>query len=442
MATQAAAKPQGTLNYMLGLMLVLTLGNGIVGFDRQTVAYLSPFIAGDLGLNNTQFGWIAAALSAAIALSSFLGSQLADRSGRRKLVLVACTLAFSLFSGVSGLATSFIMLLAARFLLGATEGPIVPISQTLILQNSPLKWRGFNMGFMQMVGAFGIAGFIGPRVATQLGASHGWQTAMFLSIIPGLIVAALMVFLVKPDANAPVKQAEPKGSLIGDFIVLLKIPNMRASLAIAGLITAWLVLQSTFLTLFLTQVKGLTPVAAGGVISYGGFAGLAGGILFPTLSDRIGRKPVLLLGSLAATLGPIAMLLLPGDPLLLSIAMFLGWLPLGIAPLYCATVPSESVSPALVTTAVGLSMGFAELFGGVILPPIAGKGRRRLRAQCGVRDLHRPCAGRGFGGIVPQGDRAEIRLARPERPERPCGKSALRRRGISTTIRSRRIISR
>jgi MFS family permease len=373
MATQAAEEAKTQRNSMIALMLVLTLGNGIVGFDRQTVAFLAPFIVDDLGLTNEQIGWTASALSIAIALSSFFGSQLADRTGRRKLVLIACTLLFSLLSGVAGLALTFAVLLASRFALGLAEGPIVPVSQTMIMQASSPKWRGFNMGFMQMVGAFGIAGFLGPIVATQLGASYGWRTAMYLSIVPGLIVAALMVFLVRPDAKQAPRPTEQRRPLLTDFAELLKIPNVRASLAIAGLITAWLVIQSIFLTLFLTQVKGLETTTAGWVIGFGGIAGLVGGISFPALSDRVGRKPVLLLGSLAATLGPIAMLLLPGDPVLLSIAMALGWLPLGIAPLYCAIVPSESVSPALVTTAVGLAMGFAELFGGVIIPPIAGR---------------------------------------------------------------------
>jgi predicted MFS family arabinose efflux permease len=263
------------------------------------------------------------------------------------------------------------MLLVARFLLGATEGPIVPISQAIILDSSSPKWRGFNMGFMQMVGAFGIAGFLGPRVATQLGADHGWRTAMFLSIIPGLVVAALMLLLLKRDAPRPERVAH--ANPFADFAALLKIPNMRIALVIAGLITAWLVIESIFITLFLTQVKGLTPVDAGAVISYGGIGAFAGGILFPAISDWAGRKPVLLLGSLAAMLGPLAMLMMPADTTALSLAMLLGWMPLGIAPLYCATVPTESVSPALATTAVGLSMGFAELFGGVIAPPIAGR---------------------------------------------------------------------
>ncbi len=371
MATQAAA-PQRSMSYMLGLMLVLTLGNGIVGFDRQTVAFLAPFIVDDLKLSNAQIGLTASALSLAIALSSFFGSQFADQSGRRKAMLVGCTLLFSLLSGASGLATTLVMLLAARFLLGLTEGPIVPISQAMILDTSSPRWRGFNMGFMQMVGAFGIAGFLGPRVATQLGAAHGWQTAMFLSIIPGLIVAAMMVFLVKRDPPQPQVERAARRNPFADFALLLKIRNMRISLAIAGLITAWLVVESTFLVLFMTQVKGMATVDAGAVVSYGGIGAFAGGLLFPFLSDWFGRKPILVLGSLAAMLGPLALIVLPSDPQALSLAMLLGWMPLGIAPLYCATVPTESVSPAMAATAVGLSMGFAELFGGFVVPPIAG----------------------------------------------------------------------
>ena len=352
MAT-AAAPAQRNRGYELALLGVLTLGNGIVGFDRQTVAFLAPFIVKDMGIDNAQVGLTAAALSAAIAISSFFGSQLADQSGKRKAMLVGCTLLFSLLSGVSGLAPTFLFLLAARFALGLSEGPIVPISQAIILDTSSPKARGFNMGFMQMVGAFGIAGFLGPRVATQLGADHGWRTAMFLSIIPGLVVAALMLFVLKRDPPRTAGERTAQGNPFADFAALLRVRNMRLALAIAGLITGWLVLESTFLTLFLTKVKGMTPIGAGAVISYGGIGAFVGGIAFPALSDWIGRKAVLLLG----------------------------WMPLGIAPLYCATVPTESVSPALAATAVGMAMGFAELFGGVIMPPIGGYAADLLGLQ-------------------------------------------------------------
>jgi ACS family hexuronate transporter-like MFS transporter len=265
------------------------------------------------------------------------------------------------------------VLLATRFALGLAEGPIVPMSQTLILHHSSPRWRGFNMGFMQMVGAFGIAGFLGPVAATYIGTHYGWREAMYLSIAPGLIVAGLMMLLLRPDEGPPPAQIEHKGSALAAFGALLANRNMRVILAVAGLFTAWLVLQASFGILFLTKVKGLDPESAGWVAGMGGPGALAGGILMPWLSDHVGRKPVVVAGALTGIAGPIALLLLPGETLPLGIATLLGWFALGIGPLYCATVPTESVSPALATTAVGVSMGFAELFGGVVVPPIAGR---------------------------------------------------------------------
>src|SRR3569623_1065196 len=99
MATIAAPSERNRW-HGLALLVVLTLGNGIVGFDRQTVAYLTPFIVKEMGLSNGQLGLIASALSAAIAISSFFGSQLADQSGKRKGILVGCTQVFSMLSGV------------------------------------------------------------------------------------------------------------------------------------------------------------------------------------------------------------------------------------------------------------------------------------------------------------------------------------------------------
>ena len=207
MAT-AAAPAQRNVGYELALLIVLTLGNGIVGFDRQTVAYLTPFIVKEMHLSNGQLGWIASALSAAIAHLLVLRQparrperQAQGYAGRLHAAVLA---AF----GRQRLCDDFVFLLAARFALGLSEGPIVPISQAIIVDTSSPKWRGFNMGFMQMVGAFGIAGFVGPRVATVIGAEHGWRTAMFLSIVPGLVVAALMVLVLQARPAAASRQAD------------------------------------------------------------------------------------------------------------------------------------------------------------------------------------------------------------------------------------------
>lgn len=373
MATIAAAPAaHNTRRYVITVLLLLTLANGVVAFDRLTVAYLAPYIVTDMGVSNAQLGLLAAALSGAVGLSSFFGGRLADRTRQRKRILLICTVVFSLGSAAGGLAMAFAVLFAARAVLGLAEGPMVPISQTIIAETTSPQRRGVAMGFMQMVGAFGIAGVLGPIVATQLADEMGWRNTLFLSLVPGLLLALGIALVVRPDPTRPSSEEVGQESFVTVLGELLRSRNMRTALAIGAMFTSWLVLQNTFLAVFLTEVKGLAPTTAGSVIAMGGFGGIAGGIGLPFLSDRFGRRKVMILGALAGVACPLALLLLPADPVLLGGALLLGWLPLGIAPLYCATIPSESVRPAMVTTAVGLAMGTADFFGGVVLPPIAG----------------------------------------------------------------------
>ena len=118
----SAADPVRNRSYALAVLLLLTAANGVVAFDRLLVAYLSPFIVADLGISNTQLELLAAALSGAVALTSVLGGRLADRTGRRKIILIACTLAFTIGSAAGGFAMTFAALFAARFMLGLFEG--------------------------------------------------------------------------------------------------------------------------------------------------------------------------------------------------------------------------------------------------------------------------------------------------------------------------------
>jgi predicted MFS family arabinose efflux permease len=232
--------------------------------------------------------------------------------------------------------------------------------------------RGFNRGAMQMTGAFLLGGMAGPVIATQLADALGWRAAFFLSAAPGLLLALGLALYMRPDAR-PARVARSPIAIGATLAALLRIRNMRLTLAVAGLFTAWLAIQNVFLPVYLVQVKGLAPATMGWVLGMGGIAGVAGGLALPALSDRFGRKRVAAIGAFAGAAAPLAVLLLPPSPGLLALAILVGWSVLGIAPLYCAVIPSESVPPALVTSAIGLSMGTAELLGGVVAPYIAGR---------------------------------------------------------------------
>ncbi|HTL19348.1 MAG TPA: MFS transporter, partial [Steroidobacteraceae bacterium] len=73
------------------LVWVLGLTFGFLFFDRNSAAFLMPFIARDLSFSNQQVGLIASALSFTWAVSAFLGGALSDHTGSRKPILLAST---------------------------------------------------------------------------------------------------------------------------------------------------------------------------------------------------------------------------------------------------------------------------------------------------------------------------------------------------------------
>jgi MFS family permease len=94
------------MRYEQRLIWVLGITFGFLFLDRNAASFVMPFIVTDLGLNNKQVGLIASALSFTWAISAFLGGALSDRTGRRKAILLASVVAFSLCSFLSGLAAS------------------------------------------------------------------------------------------------------------------------------------------------------------------------------------------------------------------------------------------------------------------------------------------------------------------------------------------------
>jgi len=355
------------------VLIILSLVNGVVALDRLAVNFLSPFIVHDLGLNNTQLGLLSSALSGAISVSGLLFSAWADRTGRHKGVLVWVLVAFSLLSGGSGIATGFAMLFAARLLLGVSEGPLIPIAQTIMGAASHPPRRGFNMGAMQMSGSFLIGAMLGPLVMVRLAEAVGWQHAFFVSAVPGLVIAALVALFVPQmralGYHAPqAAQAEPPPSIWA----VLGSRNQLICMAIAAIFTAWLTIQNVFMPRYLTETIGHSNDTMSWLLSLSGFGGLAGGFVLPFLSDMFGRKPLAIGGGIFALLVPIALLVVPHDAVLLGALLALGGMAVGYAPIILAVIPSESVAPARVATAVALSFSSAELLGGMCSPPIAG----------------------------------------------------------------------
>jgi predicted MFS family arabinose efflux permease len=143
--------------------------------------------------------------------------------------------------------------------------------------------------------------------------------------------------------------------------------------AIIGvLLVSYLVVCWAFMPLFLTQVRGYDPNTMGWLMGTLGISATVGAFAVSGLSDRIGRRPVMIAMPLIGVILPLGAMFFTGNVWVMAVIFFIGWGLNGIFPLFMATVPSESVDRAHIATVLGLCMGLPEVLGGVLAPSIAG----------------------------------------------------------------------
>ena len=358
--------------YQALLVGLLSLNFGILFFDRNALSFLMPFVKPDLGLSNTQVGLASSSLSLSWALAALFVGAAADRGGRRKAYLLGATLAFSLCSFLTGLATSFLMLLGARLLMGFAEGGVNPISQSITALAVPPERRGLAMGVMQNFGSNLLGSFAAPVLLVGFAAAWGWQRAFFLAGIPGLVSAWLLWRFVREPAAAAVESPVVKEPLASRLGKIMRHRNMVLCALISILLVSHLVICWSFAPLFLTQVRGFSPRSMSWLMGTLGISATVTSFVVSGISDRIGRRPVMIFTAYLGVILPLGALYYGGSIWILAAIFFFGWALTGLFPLFMGTIPSESVGVQHMTTAMALVMGVGEVFGGVLSPTIAG----------------------------------------------------------------------
>jgi MFS family permease len=124
--------------------------------------------------------------------------------------------------------------------------------------------------------------------------------------------------------------------------------------------------------LFLTQMRGFSPTEMGWLMGTLGISSTIGSFVVPGISDRIGRKPVMIAVPLLGVILPLGAIYYTGSAWGLAGIFFVGWALNGVFPMFMGTIPSETVNPRHVATALGIVMGCGEVLGGAFSPTIAG----------------------------------------------------------------------
>ncbi len=351
---------------------MLCLGFGLVGLDRFMILPMFPTLMKELDLSYQDLGHITGILSVAWGISGFFMGRLSDRIGRRRVVVWAMV-AFSVLVGVSGLASGIGSLLLIRAMMGLADGAYTPPSIVATLEASKPSRHGLNLGIQQMaLPLFGLS--IAPIFVTQMLQVVDWRVIFALVAPPGLIVSYLLYRTLRtPSAQAAALHTATHDA--GDHAWTDVFQHRDVWLNMVGML-CWLtclIVTTAMLPSYLTDYLHLSLGQMGFVLSATGFGASAGTVLMPWLSDRVGRKPVMI-GSSLATLASLVLLTRIGaEPGTLFAVLFVvhffnfAHIALTVGPLSAESVPAK-----LMATASGVAIGVGEIFGGGIAPVIAG----------------------------------------------------------------------
>ena len=180
-------------------LILLTFINLFNYLDRYILVALSPAIKHELSLSDTEVGFLATAFMFSYFMISPIFGWLGDRQPRYRLMAVGVGL-WSLATVASGAVKSFSALVASRLCVGVGEAAYGSISPSVLTDLFPKNVRGkvFAIFFM----AIPVGSALGFVLGGVLEKMIGWRHAFWVAGVPGLVLAAGLLFLTEPKRGA------------------------------------------------------------------------------------------------------------------------------------------------------------------------------------------------------------------------------------------------
>ncbi len=285
----SSPEPEVSDGYRRYLLVLLMLCQVFNYLDRQLPAILLPSIKKDLVLTDTQLGFITGlAFAAFYAVVGIPLGRLSDSISRRKL-MTACIGVWSLATASTGMATSFITMASARFVVGMGEAGLTPCAYSLMSDVFPAKRRAGAFGIFAAGTPFGaLLAFVGGGWITEI---FGWRTAFIALGLPGLILAALVFFTVKETKRGNLEGMQDSGKpppLSEVFRTLFSIPSFWhccLGTSFTGLVYSCI---QAWVPSFLSRSFGMSTGEIGSWLAPGVAAGgLIGTMMGGRLADRL-----------------------------------------------------------------------------------------------------------------------------------------------------------
>ncbi|THF62792.1 MFS transporter [Pseudothauera nasutitermitis] len=359
-----------TLIWLLGVVCVL---------DAMIIASLLTPIKAEFGFSDEQIGRLSSMFTLAGILGAPIFGVLANRFGRKAVLLTGVAI-WSVSSIATGLATGFLGLLFWRVATGFGEAAYNTLAPSWLADLYRPRWRNLVFSLYMLKNKIGTAAAL--ALGGWLAAEYGWRTAFFVAGLPGLLLAALLLWVREPAIGAldDIQPGEAPARArpgVRESLAVFRYPGyVLHSLALLFFFTAMSV--QIWIPAYLHRVFDLSNQQASGflaqILLYTLPVGLLGGY-FSSLFLRPFRWgfPAFLATTSLLAAGAFAIAYGSRDLTVAQIAIAAGIALFGFSAGTLTTLIVETVPPYLRNSATALSVVLTSGIAGIVGPELVGR---------------------------------------------------------------------
>ncbi len=373
MNTTAAVAPVGRAP--LKEMWLISLGHSLTHWYPATFYLLLPIIGNEMGLSYAEIGFIMTAQHAVGALTNLPGGIIVDSIGYKGRLMAISLFWVGFPYLLMAFTSSYWMLLGCMVLIGIGNNLWHPAAISTLGMRFPER-KGLALSIHGMGGNFGEA--LAPLVIGALLAAYSWRTVVVVNLIPGLLMAVLILMylgtmrLYARDA-ASAKQAADKWTLAGYVAELKPLLANRALVMIAACSFFRTGAQSallTFLPLYLANTMGYSPAGVGFALFVLQAVAFTSAPLAGHISDRLGRKSVMSGAMVMTAIVMFLMAVAAESTWVIFLVALLGFFMYATRPVIQAW-SLEAAPASMGGTVVGIMFGMQAL-GAAVSPSVGG----------------------------------------------------------------------
>jgi MFS family permease len=352
---------------------LISAGHMMTHWYPATFYLLLPLIGNDLGLSFSQIGSILTCQFLAGALSNLPGGMVVDAVGRKGLLMAVALSWVGLPYLVMGFSYSYWMLLVCAALVGIGNNLWHPTAIPLLAQNHPER-RGLVVSIHAMGGNLGDA--LAPLAVGAMLTVFSWRDVVIMNVIPGVAASVLLLLLLGRSGDADLGPDRSGGqrrtathALAGMRLLLANRTVLMLSLGSAvRAMTAMTLLA--FLPVFLANELGYSSAWVGGILFALQAAGFAAAPVSGHLSDRMGRRNIIVASMAMSGVVLLFMAFAGRSPVFALFVAFLGFFLFAIRAVLQAWL-LDATPKHLGGTSIGILFG-AQAVGSAIGPLIGG----------------------------------------------------------------------